>query len=238
MYNQAPTNHRQRELLLEVRQKLTGIVSPDKVQPKITRVFSKLKSNDANAVFDFAERAKVMSGESLLKDARVVVGSCLALGIAKVPVIGGKFRPGNLRQISYPHPTFFNTALVTGNTTTELEAVRMFFNGLLTFKTDQEVRLENIPVTHFAIIEQTSTLVPEVLCPIDLQTTLILEGSTDNTLTIKFPDGIYDGIEGNPGDETAIGTHALYGVAELRGYEVVCSDAQRSTVAARLRTGR
>ena len=249
MYANAPNNARQLALLKQLRMMLKGIVPAQKVQPRTLRAFSPLRNDNSNAVFNFGDGVKVLANETLLRDSRIFVGNVLGIGIAQVPVFGyqaatgtspevpGKNAPGNMEVISYPHPDMFigmptaaATAAGTPPSVNEYQSIKMFFNGLMSFKTDQETRLENLPMSRFTICTQTGIFLQKVLHPIDIQTTLILEGGLDNTLTVNFLDGKYGAIEGTANH------HVNFGISELAGFEIICDKSQVAAVRAALKS--
>ena len=136
---------RQLAIMEVLRTKLNGIVPKSDIQPRTIRAFAELQGDSQTVVFNFKEAAKVLGGESLLRDNRIFIGSHLAFGIAKVPMLPSGsgntmvLAPGNMETISYPHPDMFSNATVQvtsfggtsggTSTSTELQAVRMYFNG-------------------------------------------------------------------------------------------------------------
>ena len=240
-------NHDNRQLALMelIRIKLNGIVAKSDIQPRTIRAYAVLQGDNAGAVFNFKEAAKILDGESLLRDGRIFVGNLLSFGIAKVPVATAAttnsqavLAPGNMETISYPHPDFFANSAVSissfggqsagTSSTTELNSIRMFFNGSLEFKTDNKVRLENFPMSRFSGIEQYGAFVPRGLKVVDLFNAWLLDGSKENTATIKYAPGKYDGIAGD------LTTHRNFGISEIMGFEIVCDKTRLQQVQAAL----
>ena len=221
---------RQMDTLTVLRTKLNGIVNKSKIEPHTVRAFAELRSDNASAVFNYKAAAKVLKGETLLSDNHIFVGNLMAFGIAQVPVIGGVSAPGNMQTICYPHPdvfanstvgtSSFSAAVSTGTSvSTELQSVRMFFNGLLTVKTDQDIRIENFAMSGFSILEQFGSHVPRGLHHVDMYNTMLLDGSKDNSATITYMDGRYDAIAGD------LTTHRNYGISEIKGFIIRCDAA-------------
>ncbi len=240
-------NHDSRQLALMelLRTKLNGIVLKSEIRPRTLRAFSLLQGDNAGTVFNYKDTAKILDGESLLRDGRIFVGNLLSFGIAKVPVATAAttnsqavLAPGNMEVISYAHPDFFANSNVAvssfggqssgTSSTTELNAIRMFFNGELEFKTDSNIRLEKFPMSRFSGIEQYGAFVPRGLKVVDLFNAWLLDGSKDNTATIKYLAGKYDGIAGD------LTTHRNFGVSEIIGFEIVCDKTKLAQIQAAL----
>jgi hypothetical protein len=255
MYPLALENRRQRFILVGLRKKLAGLIPAGKIQPLILRSFVPLEANKNSVTFSFSNDDKVLKGENLLLQSRLGVVNGMALGIAKVPKLKianapDKLYPGNMIMTSCPHPALFadasdaqTTGLLIGTmpgdsvgigasgatSVTELESIRMFHNGLVTFKIDQSDLLDTYPASQFNISDDNNNcVVLPTLKPIDLQTTHILHGGKANKVQIEFMDGLTDKIEGNDHCK-------LFGVCELHGFTIVTSnEAERAAVAERL----
>ena len=223
--------YRQMDTLTVLRTKLNGIVNKSKIEPHTMRAFAELRSDNASVVFNYKAAKSVLKGETLLSDNHIFVGNLMAFGIAQIPVIGGVSAPGNMETICYPHPdvfanstvgtSSFSSAISTGTSvSTELQSVRMFFNGLLQVKTDQDIRIENFAMSGFSMLEQQSGLhVPRGLHHVDMYNTMLLDGSKDNSATITYMDGRYDAIAGD------LTTHRNYGISEIKGFIIRCDAA-------------
>ena len=215
-----------------LRTKLNGIVKKSDIQPRTLRAFGELLGDSQTVSFNYKESAKILAGEALLRDNRIFIGTHLAFGIAKVPMLasgsGGAtvLAPGNMEVISYPHPDMFASSTVpvtsfggnsgSASTATELQAIRMFFNGKVTLKTDNKIRLEEFPMSRFSILTQYGAYFQRQLEYVDMFSAWMFDGSQENTALIQFMSGKYDGIAGNPT------THRNYGVSEFEGFEIVC----------------
>ncbi len=86
--------------------------------------------------------------ESRLKTSSVFFGNLFALGIFKVPVVSSVQNLGNGKFVTYPDKNMFT---VTG----EAVALETVYNGFLTLKTDQDIRLDRLPTHVFRQVPRT-----------------------------------------------------------------------------------
>jgi hypothetical protein len=240
MYPLAPNSGRQRQLLDHCRMATEGIKGLDKgaIQPRTLRAFYPMTAGNSQLTIQLSgDNKKIEGSETLLLSARGFIGNLMSVGVAIVPIIGGKEMPGNMRMFSFPHPKVFDDGSAGGSgtssasagfgggaaagatTSSELACVRAFFNSLMTFKVNQNDVFEKIPTSRFAIINQyTESFIPEGLNMIDMQSTFVLSGGNENKVIFDMGNADTTKIAG---DGT---THKLYAVVQLEGYEVVTSN--------------
>lgn len=237
-YPLAPNSGRQRQLLDQCRTKLAGLVSTAAIQPRTLRAFHKLVTGANSLEIQLGENTPILKGsESLLLTSRAFIGNLVSVGVAIVPIIGGKESPGNMRMYSFPHPKVFDDGATGGGgtssfgssfgggasasatTSSELACVRAFFNSLMTIKVNQIDVVTNIPTNRFAIMQQfVESFIPEGLNMLDMQTTMILSGGNENKFIFNLGNADTSKIAGNAT------THSLYAVVQMEGYEVVTSN--------------
>ncbi len=193
------------------------------VRPMTLKLYAELTPNSTQLKFttDIQKEALVKTEVRLRRDSLMFV-NLFGLALHKVWMTGPTLKklPHNTPLYFYPDKTVFPAAAVTDFE--EWGCLESVYNGLLTMKTNQSIRLEEHPCNVFRQAPDTQysagpdTHASGGLQLVDLNTSLYLFGHRDNQFTIELgDDSVRDTIEGN------IGKNKNYAVLILQGFEVV-----------------
>lgn len=212
----------QRTQLLNHRQwaKQKGIPM-ENLRPQILKLYALL--TPTSDVLTFNTDVNMSSGittENLLKRDSLLFVNLVGLALHKVLIFAAVKYPRNTQMNFYPDKNIFADAAAAPGVVPENQCLEAVYNGLLSFKTSQSVRLEDHPCNVFRSVPDTqnaATTYPSHgnLNLIDLNVSFAMSGQTNNKFTINIgSDADRNGIAG--GAESA-----NYAVLLLAGFEVV-----------------
>lgn len=146
----------QRKFVEGIRQQIKqwGVL-PQNLRFHQLRILLPLSATQKTYTFKFADKdvtpgVSPVGIESRLKTSSVFFGNLFALGIFKVPVVSSVQNLGNGIFVTYPDKGLFT---VTG----EANALETIYNGYLTLKTDQDIRLDRLPSQVFRQVPRTQS---------------------------------------------------------------------------------
>ena len=191
-----------------------------KIRPQILRLYAPIVGNSDTLTFNTdVNLSSGIATENLLKRDSVMFVNLFGLALHKVQEVTGVKYPHNSLLAFYPDKTIFSDAAVAPSVFPEWGALEAVYNGLLTFKTAQSVRLEDHPCNIFRSAPQTQSGAAaqpsQGLELVDLNVSFAMTGQTNNKFTINLGSGsdrvsIEGGAESNN-----------YAVLLLAGFEVV-----------------
>ena len=225
-----PSNVTQKGALAKVRAWASSKnINPKNIRPQILKLYAPLTT--ASDVLRFNTDVNMPSGiatENLLKRDSVFFANLFGLGLHKVQEVSGAKYPHNTQLVFYPDKTIFADAAVAPSVFAEWGCLESVYNGLLTLKTAQDVRLEDHPTNVFRMAPDTQSGAAahpsNGLVLTDLNVSFLMSGQKNNQFTINL---------GSTSDRSSIEGGAEsnnYAVLIIAGYEVV--DAARANIAA------
>lgn len=227
-----PANVTQRNALAKVRAwaKSKGL-DPKTVRPQILKLYAPLTTT--SDILRFNTDSNMSSGvatENLLKKDSVFFCNLIGLGLHKVQEVTGVKYPHNTQILHYPDKTIFADAAVAPSVFAEWGCVEAVYNGLLTMKTAQDIRLEDHPTNIFRsapFTQSGAAAQPSTdLVLVDLNVSFLMSGQKNNQFSLSLGAGSdRSSIEGGAESNN-------YAVLLLSGFEVV--DAARANIAADL----
>lgn len=214
MYPLQPSSQQQRSLLKFLREKLGGSIGNQNIRPVTIRAFAELQNDDSAIEFDLREAKSVLKGaEILIPDNRLIYGNLWGLGIAIVPMVNGTLKQGNMTMTSYPHPSLFSNTAQNG--VTEIDAVKMLWNGTMRFETESTTRFDKVGCSDFQILADQTDVPNLGIKHIDMQQAYTIYGNKSNLVQVKLASGNYANIAG---DGT---TKKHFAVLEIKGFELL-----------------
>lgn len=224
MYPFAPTAERVREIWLDTKNSVAGLVPPGGVQEGSIMAFLPLNNVSRNARIKLSsnDEKAVTPLQQLLPQMRLANLFAFGIGICRVPVSSGVDQWGNAEFTSDPYSALFTTG--------EQAALRHLFLSTLTFETNQTKRLDALHTSEFNI--QTTEASANSIKPRLLTASYILVGGEPNVIELMMPE---------VGDLAVLadsGTRKLFICVKAQVINVVpSSDAQKQQIAAKLRGG-
>lgn len=222
---QMPVVGRGRGAMNRIRSKARQYGFQDQdVRPFRIRMYDQLEDNSSSLVFQTNLVNKEHPMEILLDKSDAFFAIRLGLGIHKVLLdANGKEIPANTPIIHYPDPNWFSGPAIAPGVSTEAQSLEMLYNALLSFKTDQNVRLENYDTQQLRFVTETQY---DPNPPVKLweqtgrelkylDSNFGLWGNRRNELKIELRNGDYSAIAGVADD------HINYAVLELDGFIIV-----------------
>lgn len=211
---------------IRTRSKKYGLKIGD-VRPYCLRLYAELKNERNSLTFRVDQETTAKSSEIRLEKSDVLFVDRLGLGIHKVLITDSVEQPANTPLIFYPDVNLFTEA-------DEAKTLEALYNSRLSFKTDQDVRLDNfdtrvlrsVPEQQYnaaaAIIAGTAqpvaANVPSYKSPddymYDLVTNFGVWGNKRNEVSISLGDGDLGHVAG-------AATHQNYAVLLLEGFQIV-----------------
>lgn len=225
-----PANFTQRPTLATVRnwasQKGIDIKN---VRPQTLLLYAPLTTT--SDILKFNTDVNISSGiatENLLKRDSVFFMNLIGLGIQKIQVVSGTRYPHNTPILHYPDKTVFADAAVAPSVFAEWGALECVFNGKLSLKTAQDVRLEDLPTNQFRVAPDTQSGAAAHSSAgmhlVDVGATFLMSGQKNNQFTLNLgQNSDRVSIEGGADSDN-------YAVLILSGFEVV--DAARADIKA------
>lgn len=194
-------------------------IPAEKIRPQILKLYAKLTTTSDQLVFNTQyDQPSVLPVENRLKRDSIMFVNLLGVSLHKVPVFAGTKYPQNSPLISYPDKNIFADAAAAPGVVAEHQCLEAVYNGLLTFKTNTTVRLEDYPTNVFRIVPQTqnaATSHPSSgMDLVDINTSFFMFGNTDNKFVLNIGAGDRNGITGGAESEN-------YVCLLLAGFEVV-----------------
>lgn len=193
----------------------------ENLRPQVLKLYAPFTSTSDKLEFntDFNMSSGITT-ENLLKRDSVMFVNLVGLAIHKVPIFSGAKYPRNTPLHFYPDKNVFADAAVAPGVVPEFQCLEALYNGVLSFKTSQSVRLEDHPCNVFRAVPFTQNGAAAYpshgeLNLIDLNVSFGLSGQTNNKFTINIGgDSDRNGITGGAESQN-------YAVLLLAGFEVV-----------------
>lgn len=224
MYPFAPTAERTREIWIDTKNSVAGLVPPGGVQEGTILAFLPLNNVSRNARIKLSSNddKAVTPIQQLLPNMRLCNLFSLGLGICKVPVSNGVDQWGNAEFTSDPYSALFTSG--------EQAALRHLFLSNLTFETNQTKRMDALHTSEFNIV--TTEASANSIKPRLLTASYVLVGGEPNVIELMMPE---------VGDLAVLadsGTRKLFICAKAQVINIVpSSDAQKQSIAQKLRGG-
>lgn len=196
-------------------------IGMEKLRPQILKLYAPLVANSSTLVFNTSiDRSSGIKTENLLKRDSVMFVNLFGLALHKVPIFSSKLYPHNSQLNFYPDKNIFADAAVAPGVVPENQCLEALYNGLLSFKTSQSVRLEDHPTNVFRSVPDTqngAAAYPShgALNMIDLNVSFALSGQQNNQFTIDI------GADADRGAIAGGAESANFAVLMLAGFEVV-----------------
>lgn len=226
-YTQTNTNTMQPELAQTQRKQLerhrawakSKGVRPEQIRPQILKLYAKLtKSKDTYEFNTQFDQPKVIAVENRLKRDSIMFVNMVGLALHKVPIFSALEYPQNNPLLFYPDKNVFADAAAAPGVVPEFQCLEAVYNGLIGFKTNSTVRLEDYPTNVFRKVPQTqngaASQPSSMLELVDISTSFYMSGQTDNKFSLNIGNGDREGITG--GAESA-----NYVCLLLGGFEIV-----------------
>ena len=225
---QMPVMGQRRAVLNRIRSRANdfGLKKTD-VRPFCLRLYAELVNDRNSLTFRVDDQTTSHAAEIRLDKSDALFVDRIGLGIHKVLITDSIEEPANTPLIFYPDVNFFTE-------TDEAKTLEALYNSRLSFKTDQDVRLDNFDTRVFrSVPEQQYNAAAAVLGT-------AAQAVPANAPAYKSPDDyMYDivtnfGIWGNKRNEVTISlgtgdlghvagaaTHQNYAVLLLEGFQIV-----------------
>lgn len=219
----------QRDKLAKIRAiaKQKGVTDLSKLRPQILKLYAKLTTTSSLLEFNTSDNfSSGVATENLLKRDSVMFVNLFGLAIHKVPIFSGVSYPWNSQLTFYPDKNVFSDAAAAPGVVPEYQCLEALYNGNLSFKTSQSVRLEDHPCNVFRDVPVTqngaAAYPSQSLNLVDLNVSFGMTGQVNNKFQVKMGDGAdRNGITGGAESQN-------YAVLLLAGFEIV--DAARSNI--------
>lgn len=197
-------------------------IPADKIRPQILKLYAPLVSTTDTITFSTdinSNPANILPVENRLKRDSVMFVNLFGLAIHKVPIFSGVKYPHNNPLLFYPDKNVFADAAVAPGVVPEHQCLESVYNGVLSFKTSQSVRLEDFPCNVFRNAPQTqngaAAQPSQGLELVDISTSFYMFGTVDNKFTLQIGSGSdRNGIAGGAESQN-------YAVLLLGGFEVM-----------------
>ena len=194
-------------------------IDPSQIRPQTLKLYAKLNASQDTYTFNTQyDQPSILATENRLKRDSLMFVNLMGLALHKVPIFSSVLYPQNSQLLFYPDKNVFADAAVLPGVVPENQCLEAVYNGLLSFKTNQDVRLEDYPANVFRDVPQTqngaAAYPSQGLALVDLNTSFYMYGNTDNKFTLNIGSGDRNGITG--GAESA-----NYVCLLLAGFEVV-----------------
>lgn len=165
------------------------------VRPSVLKLYAKLTTTSDMLVFHTSDQFPTgVATEKLLPRESLFFANLFALGVHKIQVVSGVKFPHNTQPYFYADKTTFSDALIAPSVFTEAGCVQAIWNGLLSFKTSQTVRLDQYPCNVFQegpqtqVAATTQSSSPGVNW-VDLNVSFGMSGQTDNIFNLSLGSG-------------------------------------------------
>lgn len=194
-------------------------ISRDKIRPQILKLYARLTASQESYVFNTQfDTPSILPTENRLKRDSMMFVNLVGLAIHKVPVFSGVSYPQNFPLVFYPDKNIFADAAAAPGVVPENQCLEALYNGKLDFRTNSIVRLEDYPTNIFRQVPDTqngaAAYPSQDLGLVDMSTSFLLNGNTDNRFTLNIGSGDRNGITG--------GAESInYACLLLAGFEVV-----------------
>jgi len=212
----------QRKFAEQIRSQIkTWGVKPQNLRFHMLRIMLPLSTTQKSYNFKLGDKDSVANVspigiESRLKTSSVFFGNLFSLGLFYTPVASNVNNFGNGIYVTYPDKTLFSAA-------SEAAALENVYNGFLTLKTDQDLRLDRLPTSVFRHVPRTQSAAAshpsDIDNFVDFSSALVFFGDRTNTATLEM-EATADFTAIN-GSVTAGNGHANYLDLRIGGFEVV-----------------
>lgn len=195
-------------------------IPAEKVRPQILKLYVPLvASTDTYTFSTDINGQSILPVENRLKRDSLMFVNLMALALHKVPIFSGVRYPHNAPLVFYPDKNIFADAAVAPGVVAEHQCLEAVYNGVISFKTGQSVRLEDYPCNVFRSAPDTQNAAAshpsQGLNLVDVNTSFYLSGSVDNRFTLQIGAGAdRNGISGGAESQN-------YAVLLLAGFEVM-----------------
>lgn len=194
-------------------------ISADRIRPQVLKLYAKLTTASDTLVFNTQyDQPSILPTENRLKRDSIMFVNLVGVALHKVPVFAGAKYPHNSPLVFYPDKNIFADAAAAPGVVAEHQCLEAVYNGVLTFKTNTTVRLEDYPTNVFRSVPLTQNGAashPSAgLDLVDINTSFYMYGNTDNKFTLNIGAGDRNGITGGAESEN-------YVCLVLAGFEVV-----------------
>ena len=199
-------------------------ISAEKVRPQILKLYAPLVQNTDTYTFSTDINlppvvASSVTVENRLKRDSLMFVNLIGLALHKVPIFSGVKYPHNSPLVFYPDKNIFADAAAAPGVVAEHQCLEAVYNGLLSFKTAQSVRLEDYPCNVFRSAPDTqngaAAQPSQSIQLVDVNTSFYLSGSVDNRFTLNIGSASdRNGIAGGAESQN-------YAVLLLAGFEVM-----------------
>lgn len=195
-------------------------INPADIRPQTLLLYAKLDAAKETYYFDVDFKStSVCPIERRLKDSSLFFANLFGVGLMKAPIVSSVEYPAGAPIVHYPDKTIFGIAAGTAPIS-EAQALEQTYHSLLTLKTDQSVRLDEMSTEIFRNAPDTQSGAAahpsSSLELVDLSTSFFIWGDRKNQFTLQLPS--------QGGDRTHIKGGASsqnYVVIGIGGFEVV-----------------
>jgi hypothetical protein len=192
---------------------------PEQIRPQTLKLYAKLTQNKDSYEFNTQfDQPKILATENRLKRDSLMFVNLVGLALHKVPIFAATEYPFNSPLLFYPDKNMFADAAAAPGVVPEFQCLEAVYNGLISFKTNSTVRLEDYPTNIFRRVPFTqngaAAQPSSDLELVDISTSFYMSGQTDNKFVLNIGNGDRNGITG--GAESA-----NYVCLLLGGFEIV-----------------
>jgi len=199
------------------------------VRPIVLRMYQQLVATKSSYVFDCSVATAQHPLEIRIDKSDLVVGSRMALGVHKVLLdANGDEQPANSPISFYPDPDWFDGAGggtgLPGSSANEAQSLETLYNGHLSLKTDQDIRLQEYDAADFRMVPETQFNPTADTGHLfgrsgnefrPLYSMFYLAGNRNNKFELQLGNGDYSAIAGVAAD------HVNYAVVMVKGFILV-----------------
>lgn len=176
-------------------------IAPERIRPQTLKLYAQLTASSDTLTFNTQyDQPSILATENRLKRDSVMFVNLIGIALHKVPVFSNVRYPQNSPLVFYPDKNIFADAAVLPGVVTENNCLEAVYNGLLSFKTNTTVRLEDYPTNIFRDVPLTqngAAAHPSQGLPlVDINTSFYMYGNTDNKFTLNIGSGDRNGITG------------------------------------------
>jgi hypothetical protein len=199
-------------------------IAAEKVRPQILKLYAPLVAGTDTYTFNTDINlppvvSTAITVENRLKRDSLMFVNLIGLALHKVPIFTNVKYPHNSPLLFYPDKNIFADAAVAPGVVAEHQCLEAVYNGLLSFKTGQTVRLEDYPCNVFRSAPDTqngaAAQPSQSIQLVDVNTSFYLSGSVDNRFDLRIGSASdRNGIAGGSESQN-------YAVLLLAGFEVM-----------------